>query len=198
MKSVKDLTLLEINKLIAKAQGVEVVEHEYAGKIHCAIESEFNPDYSCNHYDLHSFKMWTWFEPTNDWTLIGPIIDQHRIFISHSTDKDEHYSWAYCCDEDGNELYEIEGDTPQEAAAKVYVRKVYGRQIDLDNMPAFKWTAKVRVLGFQSRDESDEMDFVDMIYNVEASSWQEAIRIVKQNSNPPKDSKIDFVEWVKV
>ena len=163
---VEKLTTQEINQLVAKLEGVEVILH----KGHVSEEFEFEPEGPCNDYDLKLFKMWKFYEPTKDWSIAGPIIQREQINLS--TYVEEGISVPYWGAWYGSYQHECTGDTPTEAAMRSFICKSFGNTIDIENLPKILRTAIVKINGLTKplhkiADEDFVEDFTDVFFEEE-------------------------------
>jgi hypothetical protein len=146
-KNVQHLTLLEVNQLVAKLQGIRV--EIYDG--HVARRLPFSPEGPANAFAPNNECMWRFYEPTVDWSIAGPIIDEEGICTSYPSKAsgEEKYSRAFYPDDDGDDvLHEYCGSLSCEAGMRSYIAKHLGSDVDLDDLPKIERRALVKVLGW--------------------------------------------------
>lgn len=193
------MTTAQIDLLVAKLEGVEV--ELYNG--HVAIRLPFDPEGPAHAFASDHECMWRFFEPTNDWDIIGPIADREQIHLSHGTVNGERFSQAAYADADGDAvLCQATGACGPEAVARSYVMRYLGTLVNMSQLPTFLRTAVVHVSVMRAdfdtiEDDSDTPLFTDLDIEVEAETMQQATRMVRQRYESEPFTTIHFIRWAE-
>lgn len=177
---IQDLTLHEINFLVAKLQGVRV--EMYKG--HVAERLEFSPEGPANAFAPNNECMWRFYEPTHDYAISGPIMDKEGICVMYPSKEsgEEKYSWTFFPDDDGDDVaHEYTGTWSSDAGMRTYVSKHFGVEVDMDNLPNIVRVAEVRVQGWSKP--------LDTITDEDADAWVEQTLEVTAEFKDEAESK---------
>lgn len=201
MKTIRELTINEVNLLVAKLEGVEVEIYTNRDGIEYVTEKlPFSPEGPANVFPAGHNWMFKFYEPTKDWSIAGAIIERERICVifSDKTDGvDQQYAWSYYVSDDGEMQYEQDGDTGLEAAMRSFVCKHFGDTIDLQNLPSKIRTAVISVNGLKTPDLMSlrDEDIVFLNTTVEAETSAEAERLAMEKYKYLHDVMVNFIRW---
>jgi hypothetical protein len=117
---VSEATNIQLNWMVAKAQGIEVIYHD-DGITRCVMRKGARGQYAGR------------FNPTTDWSQGGPTIERNEIYVRPTGDAAKWESYVWGKDTDGLEGFvrEQQGPTPLIAAMRCFVAYRLGEEVEV-------------------------------------------------------------------
>lgn len=114
MPNVHELTNLQLDRLIAKSENIDLVPNLESPKIKVIIDYHFSGE------PVYGYKK---YNPSTNWSIAGPIMEREKITVEPHGDE-----WSASTDNDEDST--VFGETYLEAAMRAYVAAKLGLDFD--------------------------------------------------------------------